>query len=265
MYKAVLSGLLGNAQSISDIKGNCSAEACRWDGYTTLAICAAIEDVSSKIEIRNDTKGYASARISGTSWQPPAQSLTGAQDSFWMAAPYKDSANVTDGNLPSTADIFIAYMQRPKKIQGRQLVAGGLHRFELESYEGNPQPLSSNSEIRVQHYYGNYSSQPDEKWKSVNKSQVCLAEPFNVENFCVSESDLQQWSSSFQKSLLHRSMGTSSRPGYPWPNRSTLQSQLGPWLLACGLYTSDQQHCHRHVKCTVNWIHDLVRLHSPRI
>ena len=67
MYRAIVSGVLDESISLSDVKGNCSAEACRWENYATLAVCASIEDVSSSIEVHKRS-AYANTRISGLSW-----------------------------------------------------------------------------------------------------------------------------------------------------------------------------------------------------
>jgi hypothetical protein len=70
MYRAITSGVLSESISMSDVKGNCSAEACKWEQYTTLAVCTSIEDVSSSIEVLQDANanGFAIARISGATW-----------------------------------------------------------------------------------------------------------------------------------------------------------------------------------------------------
>jgi hypothetical protein len=54
MFRTVLSGVLDDKKAISDVNSECSAETCKWDEYTTLAVCASIEGVSSNAELDND-------------------------------------------------------------------------------------------------------------------------------------------------------------------------------------------------------------------
>jgi hypothetical protein len=241
MHQAILSGLLNDAQSISDIKGNCSAEACRWDGYTTLAICAAIEDVSSKIELRNDTSGYASARISGTSWQPPDQSLSYRNTNFWMAAPFKDSANVTDGNLPSISDIFVTYYPPcDDQNEARQELDWLRGSFIASNWKAMKGTLSLclqtlKSEYNTTMETTVVDTHTDVKWKLVSEYQVCLAEPFNGENFCVGTSNLRQWSSSLKKSLESAAEIQAGGDNYytgQWVPQ-IVQDILGPTVASC--------------------------------
>jgi hypothetical protein len=105
MFKAVLSGMLNNNKTVSDVQGNCSAEACKWDNYTTLAICNTVEEIPSGLEFRNNT-----LRISGVPWEPPQQGGGDVLDTFWMTAPFSmNSSTIEDEHLPPFADMFIAY------------------------------------------------------------------------------------------------------------------------------------------------------------
>jgi hypothetical protein len=89
MSKAILAGVLDDQKSVSDITGNCKAEACKWGDYTTLAVCASIDDVSSQGEVRNDSRKVPGFRLRGTSWMPPKQASLSVSDTFWMAAPFR--------------------------------------------------------------------------------------------------------------------------------------------------------------------------------
>jgi hypothetical protein len=238
MYKAILSGVLNDAQSISDVKGNCSAEACRWDGYTTLAICAAIEDVSSKVELHNNTKGYAVAHISGTSWQPPEQSLT-AQDSFWMTAPYTDSANVTDGVLPPIADVFMAWyspcndQRQPRGVWTEEAHIASNWKAMRGTISLCLQTLKSEYNTTMETTV--IDTHTDISWASVNETKICLAQPFDGENFCVGESDLQQWSTSLEKTSEGAAMIEPGADNYytgQWVPQIVLDI-LGPTAAVC--------------------------------
>ncbi|KAF2833821.1 hypothetical protein CC86DRAFT_15398 [Ophiobolus disseminans] len=108
MFKAIMSGVLDDRLSISDIRGNCPTEACKWDRYTTLAVCATTEEVSSKIERRKDAREINRFQISGTPWEPPTQT-TNVPDTFWMTAPYSDASKVRNETLPPISDIYLAH------------------------------------------------------------------------------------------------------------------------------------------------------------
>lgn len=103
MFNALLAGMLDNTKTISDVKGNCSAEACKWEKYTTFAICNTVDDISSGVEIRDKI-----ARISNASWEPPVQP-NDMSDSFWMTVPDVITPVIKDEKLPPLANMFVAY------------------------------------------------------------------------------------------------------------------------------------------------------------
>jgi hypothetical protein len=107
MFSAILSGIAADEKSISDIKGNCSAEACTWADYTTLAICASVEEVTGVV--RNDTNNMARFNILGSEWNPPTQNMPYVPDSFWKASPYQSWPGIANGQLPPVADLYVAY------------------------------------------------------------------------------------------------------------------------------------------------------------
>lgn len=109
MYNAIISGILEPSKSLSDVQGNCSAEACTWHNYTTVAVCTKVEDISTslKIEIRGKGHGESGVIVSGADWKPPAQPAT--EDSFWLTAPYRDPEDFTGKEAPPITDIYLAY------------------------------------------------------------------------------------------------------------------------------------------------------------
>jgi hypothetical protein len=105
---AVRSGILDEEKSLSDVTGQCSAETCTWDDYTTLAVCASTEDVSSQGQIHNDSEGVPRFSITGTSWEPPSQAFS-VPDTFWMNALYQNMSALKEGKLPPISEVFVAY------------------------------------------------------------------------------------------------------------------------------------------------------------
>lgn len=112
MFEALLAGMMDNNKTVSDVQGNCSAEACKWESYTTLAICNTVEDIPSGLRFSNDT-----LRLSGVSWDPPQLDYGG--DTSWMTAPlsekYWTSSSIEnpfleDGHLNPVANMFVAYV-----------------------------------------------------------------------------------------------------------------------------------------------------------
>lgn len=108
MFRAIYSGVLDEKKHVSDIIGECQAEACTWKQYTTLAVCASVDETSSSSTFNNKTNSVPGFHISGTTWEPPALHLSDP-DTFWMTAPFKDPTEVRNGDLPSISDIFVAY------------------------------------------------------------------------------------------------------------------------------------------------------------
>ena len=208
MFKAVLSGTLDDNKSISDVQGSCFAEACKWDEYTTLAVCAAVEDISSSVEIRKDSAKLHQSRIRGASWEPPAQSTTNVPDTFWSSAPFNDSSQVRNGNLPPISNIYTAYFppcNKQKQSWGNddQWTVERDTASNWKAYKATLslclQTLSSafNSTMETKIM----ETRKDLKWKSSDAGKICLAEPYKGDIFCVGEQDIQQWSSSLQRTL----------------------------------------------------------------
>jgi hypothetical protein len=206
IFKAVLSGLLEEKKSVSDVAGICSAEACRWDEYTTLAVCAAVDDVSSSGEIRVNPKKLPEFRISGTSWVPPSQTLSVA-DSFWMSAPYTAPLDIRDDTLSPIANIYVAYYppcndQKQSRGNYSQWTNQLKDASNWKAYKGTLslclQTLKSTFNNTMETIV--LQTQKDLHWKAHDKfgtnGTVCLEQPYRGDNFCVGERDLEQRSSS---------------------------------------------------------------------
>lgn len=206
MFGAILSGTLDNDKSISDIKGNCSAEACTWEDHTTLAICSSVEETSGMVQ--NDTKNMPRFSIPGTTWQPPAQPLSIA-DSFWMAAPYQDSSNITAGEMPSIAEIFIAYYPPCDKTNKQRTYADWNAQVndasQWKAYKATLtlclQTLSSTYNNTMQTTV--VDTNKELKWTENGQSQyngtVCLIQPHGGDEYCVGEGDLTEWTSAISR------------------------------------------------------------------
>ncbi|KAH3917227.1 hypothetical protein HBI56_120650 [Parastagonospora nodorum] len=215
MYKAILSGLLDHDKSISDIQGSCTAEACKWQDYTTLAICASVEEVKGEIRIDNSTRwgSIPYLKISGTSWNPPMQLSVGGSvpDSFWMAAPFKDSANITDGHLPPVSDIYTAYFPACNAEKKQPTPAEWSERLREAA---NWKALKGSLNLCLQTLSSEYNNtmktriidtKNDLQWAAQDPrdedTTICLSEPYNGDSFCVGAKDLWRWSSALDRTL----------------------------------------------------------------
>jgi hypothetical protein len=216
MYKAILSGLLETNRNISDVRGHCSAEACKWNDYTTLAVCGSVEEVAGEVRNVSGSRGGAIPRfsISGASWKPPMQRLT-VQDTFWMAAPFREPANVTDGRLPPVSEIFVAYYppcnshNKTRAVEDPDQWATGVNdAANWKAYKGTLslclQTLSSTYNNTMQTRVVN--TQNELKFRPHNPMKdrgvpLCLSESNQGDEFCVGDGDLEQWTSALARSL----------------------------------------------------------------
>jgi hypothetical protein len=212
MFKAILSGVLEDQNSLSDIKGNCQAESCKWEDYTTLAVCPTIENVSSKGEMYKTSNNFPGFRLRGTSWSPPEQQGLNS-DTFWMTAPFRDSSTVKKETLPPIADIFVAhYPQCNDQGKPRGNFSEWSAQFKnassWKSYKGTLnlclQTLSSTYNNTMNTTV--IETLTDLKWKStkgtsLDSATICLSQPHNGEDFCVNSGDLLQWSASLARTL----------------------------------------------------------------
>jgi hypothetical protein len=211
MHKAVLSGIFEEHKSLSEITGNCQAELCRWEDYTTLAVCATIEEVSSQGEMYNTSSKFPGFRLRGMSWSPPEQLGTNS-DTFWMTAPFGDSSNVTKETLRPIADVFVAHYPQCND-QGKS--RGDSKQFKEQlNFASNWKAYKGTFNLCLQTLSSTYNNtmnttiietQKDLKWKSKTpgglNGTVCLSQPHKGENFCVGSHDLQQWSTSLARTL----------------------------------------------------------------
>jgi hypothetical protein len=210
MFRAVLSGVLDDEKTLSDVIGNCSAEACKWNEYTTLAVCASVEDVSSQGQVRKERFS-----ISGTSWEPPSQGLSGQPDTFWMAAPFQALTNLTNGKMLPISDIFMAYYPQ---CNDQNQTRGDLEQWRSQlSDASNWKAFKGTLNLCLQTLSSTYNNTmnttvtetyKDLTWKSTDPKNtfsqtgaVCLSEPFRGKDYCVGERDLMQWPSSLQRTL----------------------------------------------------------------
>jgi hypothetical protein len=208
MFRAVLSGVLDDKKTLSDVVGNCSAEACQWNEYTTLAVCASVEDVSSQGQVRNERFS-----ISGTSWVPPSQGLSGQPDTFWMAAPFQDVTKLTNGKMLPISDIFMAYYPQ---CNDQNQTRGDLKPWRSQLSEAsNWKAFKGTLNLCLQTLSSSYNNTMNTTitethkgltWKLTDPKNtvsqigaVCLSEPFQNKDYCVGERDLMQWASSIQR------------------------------------------------------------------
>jgi hypothetical protein len=191
MSKAIVSGVIDNQKSISDI-------------------CTSIEDVSSQGEIRNNTKKIPGFRLQGTSWVPPSQALLDVRDTFWMAAPFKDSSTIKNEELASIADIYVAHYppcNEQKQSRGADWSKQFNDASNWKAYKGTLslclQTLSSTYNNTMNTTV--IETQKELRWKSFDKNKdngtVCLTKPYKGDNFCVGQGDLMQWSTSLARTL----------------------------------------------------------------
>jgi hypothetical protein len=205
MFRAVLSGTLDDEKTLSDVVGNCSAEACKWEKYTTLAVCASVEDVSSQGQIKN---GQFS--ISGTSWQPPSQPLRDQPDTFWMNAPFTDLSNLTDGKMRPISDIYVAYYPQCN-AQGHS--RGSYDEWKKQRTDAsNWKAFKGSLNLCLQTLSSTFNNTMNTTvidthraltWKPKigrdGVDSVCLSQPFQGNDYCVGGKDLGQWPSSIQR------------------------------------------------------------------
>ncbi|KAL6703032.1 hypothetical protein ACN47E_010308 [Coniothyrium glycines] len=204
MVKGILSGILGETH-LADIVGYCNAEACEWPLYTTLAICATSEEVSSLGSVSNHTVGEQGVpvfSINGTDWVPPTVYLT-EPDTFWMKSQLHDPEILEQDKLPSLADIYVAYLPMCDGVG--ETIPNWRERVntasEWRAYKGTLnlclQTLKSDMNTTMSTEI--ISTQTDLSWKKINpnnsSSILCLTAPQGKDEFCVGGNDLLQWAS----------------------------------------------------------------------
>ncbi|KAF2741367.1 hypothetical protein EJ04DRAFT_480683 [Polyplosphaeria fusca] len=90
MTRAMTSGFLDDYRHPSNVTGACDSEHCSWRPFSTLAICASIEDVSSSVINATNGTGFNETQFAlrGVPIDPPAAKF---QKTFWM-----DSLNLAN-------------------------------------------------------------------------------------------------------------------------------------------------------------------------
>tara|TARA_R110002003_G_scaffold46_21_gene3874 strand:+ start:13317 stop:14207 length:891 start_codon:yes stop_codon:yes gene_type:complete len=211
--RAVLAGILDRNNSISDVVGTCQAEACTWDEYTTLAVCASIEDISSKAEmfIRNDSGHLPAMRISGAQWNPPSSSPNG-EDTFWMAAPTKLPETLQigrtvvgqNGSMPPLGEIYVAYFPSCND-DNKAWEFGVIGNYRNAS---NWRIFKGTLNICIQTLKASFNNsmttqivdtREDLRWSREYLS--CLSEPYKGDKYCVGSSDMVQWSTLLERNF----------------------------------------------------------------
>lgn len=197
---------MDKTNSISDVVGTCQADACTWDDYATIGICASVEDISSRAELIpqiNDTRS-ARTRIAGVSWSPPVVTRT-SRETFWMAAPSETSRNYArNETVTLISEIYVGYLS-PCDRGGQpwsNITWGGYRKAsDWTILKGTlnvcVQTLKSsfNNSMRTEIV----ESRSDLRWD--NSNEVCISEPYKGDKFCVGSRDIMQWSYLLKKSV----------------------------------------------------------------
>jgi len=132
-------------------------------------------------------------------------------DTFWMAAPYREVPTYSNGMSPSIADIYVAYYP-PCNATKQNITSEDREKnvFQASSWKVHKATLT----LCLQNLNSTYNTTmetvvldtvKDLEWQAdsdVSQSgNICLAEPYKTDQFCVSKHDLYQWGNSLAKTM----------------------------------------------------------------
>ncbi|KAH7094363.1 hypothetical protein FB567DRAFT_556016 [Paraphoma chrysanthemicola] len=205
--ESVLSSVLSTDPSPSDIVGDCMSEACSWQPYTSLAVCASIEDISSRGVMYNNSQGYPNLRIAGANWQPPSQELSGT-DIFWMAAPVGDPGNLTTARPTAITEIYVAYYpacnstNQPRQGVGEEMTEPRRNASNWKVFKGT---LSACVQTLNSTYNNSMTTTIIDTQRDLNWTRDLLTH-YKGEEFHISQKELDQWAALFERTLKGAAM-----------------------------------------------------------
>ncbi|EUC48596.1 hypothetical protein COCMIDRAFT_33877 [Bipolaris oryzae ATCC 44560] len=242
MSKGILTGILDDISSPSDVTGSCQAEFCTWEPYQTLAVCSFVDDVSAEGAMYDPVyvlgpdspNGSPMYSVGPESWSRDQMGVN-ISETFWMntQVDWQEPDSRAEGHEPlrNISTTYVAYYP-PCDHDGNPRTDWVGQRDDAANWKGFRgslilclQTLNSTYNSTMQTKV--IDTQIDLDWQIkpgvTNNSQYryCVTGRGN-EEYCVGDTDITEWEYQMATSL------TGAAAIYPNEANYTFSGQLAP-------------------------------------